>query len=1073
MSAYDQNLISLKRNQNEMDLLLSRTRDFINEQYKQNLSISSEYSIMHPDQCEAHQLRMVRVKKIVYGQEDIHMRLLSLFQVLHDTADSVFLMIRGSKQFGTELYLGLKAVNAPKMAGEALERSIHGNFPGTETENIDSTTIGRTLERLKADAAAVSAITGVPSRRSMVNSSEDSLNVQSLERFIDSMNGEEYTAIILAKPVSQDHALDRLHSMESISTAISPLEKLSYQYGENTSMSSQISVNRSIAENISKSVADGYNSSKTESKGRNRGSGSSSNGHFDSMGFGFSSQHGSFNSHAETLGTSKTLTETSGSTYTGSQGKTEGISLGMSESWTLSSRNRSISSLAEDIEKQIKRFRQCCTYGAWDTCAFFISDDPRSVRLAAANYQALITGEDSMTSFNLWYRGHEDKNPQHIEEVLASIISLEIPEYLYQGMPCQIGTMVSSAELSMLMNLPRKSVRGLPVIEMASFGQDTLDKTGCSPEKRAAEGILARKEIGTLPIGHVYHMGVDYSEAVIRLSCQMLCAHMLVCGMPGVGKSTLIAMMINALTNNIPEFHFMIVEPVKGEYKHLLGKAKDTEIFTLDPLTCRLLRINPFQFMDGIHILSHIDRLMDIFSVCWPLYAAQPAILRETIEDAYISCGWDLSNSVYVLDGQPRYPTFRNLSESLKRVIDRSRFVGEARGTYEGALLARIGMLSRGVYGEVFTDAGCIEDRDLFDRNVIIDLSSAGAQETVSLIMGILIIRLREYRTVTGNPDNALLKHIMVLEEAHNIFPRKDSKNAEGGETVGAKSVELLSQSIAEMRSFGQGFLIADQSPSAIDISAMRNTATKVFMRLTEAADQEAVAKTLSLNEQQARELTRLPEQVALVYQANWLEPVLIKVTNKEKTKLGAAYAEKVSADTMDQIKMLRGAVLHKALTILKGNTFSWDSVMDAIQKTQNVSEDRKKDYTALCRYYRGIYEEEIGPEAEQEEKEAFLAEFVQSLLSCKMFLELAPPPHEIGGITNEIASSAVTKARADKWRNRAKKMIDCYAANLTKEEKEIILYTILKAGSSKECMQLICALYADFLEKESGDKDD
>ena len=44
MSAYDQNLISLKRNQNEMDLLLSRTRDFINEQYKQSLSISSEYA---------------------------------------------------------------------------------------------------------------------------------------------------------------------------------------------------------------------------------------------------------------------------------------------------------------------------------------------------------------------------------------------------------------------------------------------------------------------------------------------------------------------------------------------------------------------------------------------------------------------------------------------------------------------------------------------------------------------------------------------------------------------------------------------------------------------------------------------------------------------------------------------------------------------------------------------------------------------------------------------------------------------------------------------------------------------
>lgn len=45
-----------------------------------------------------------------------------------------------------------------------------------------------------------------------------------------------------------------------------------------------------------------------------------------------------------------------------------------------------------------------------------------------------------------------------------------------------------------------------------------------------------------------------------------------------------------------------------------------------------LLRINPFSFPDDIHVLEHIDRLIEIFNVCWPMYAAMPAVLKDAIE---------------------------------------------------------------------------------------------------------------------------------------------------------------------------------------------------------------------------------------------------------------------------------------------------------------------------------------------------------------------------------------------------------------------------------------------------------
>ena len=44
-------------------------------------------------------------------------------------------------------------------------------------------------------------------------------------------------------------------------------------------------------------------------------------------------------------------------------------------------------------------------------------------------------------------------------------------------------------------------------------------------------------------------------------------------------------------------------------------------------------------------MLEHIDRIVEIFNVCWPMYAAMPAVLKESIENAYKSAGWDLNVS--------------------------------------------------------------------------------------------------------------------------------------------------------------------------------------------------------------------------------------------------------------------------------------------------------------------------------------------------------------------------------------------------------------------------------------------
>ena len=88
----------------------------------------------------------------------------------------------------------------------------------------------------------------------------------------------------------------------------------------------------------------------------------------------------------------------------------------------------------------------------------------------------------------------------------------------------------------------------------------------------------------------------------------------------------------------------------------------------------------------------------------------------------------------------------------------------------------------------------------------------------------------------------------------------------------------MISNAIAEMRTYGEGFIIADQSPGLLDMSVIRNTNTKIIMRLPDFSDRELVGKAAGLNDNQVVECARLEKGVAAITQSDWVEPVLCKI---------------------------------------------------------------------------------------------------------------------------------------------------------------------------------------------------
>ena len=446
-----------------------------------------------------------------------------------------------------------------------------------------------------------------------------------------------------------------------------------------------------------------------------------------------------------------------------------------------------------------------------------------------------------------------------------------------------------------------------------------------------------------------------------------------------------------------------MIEPAKGEYKDVFGNVN---VYGTNPLKTPMLRISPFKFPIGVHVLEHIDRLVEIFNVCWPMYAAMPAVLKEAMLKSYEDCGWDLDSSENKYS-DCLFPNFVDLLNNLVIVINDSAYSEELKSNYQGALVTRVKSLNSGLYKRIFSDDE-LGDEALFDNNVIVDLSRVGAQETKALIMGVLIMRLGEYRANSNIKHNSDLRHITILEEAHNILKRTSQEQTMEGSNIAGKSVEMLSNAIAEMRTYGEGFIIVDQSPGAVDISAIRNTNTKIIMRLPEDSDRKVAGKASGMKEEQVDEIAKLPTGVAVVYQNDWEEPVLCKIGKYEEEEIPFSFTPNTSPE-----KEANNTRIEILKLLLKGRITSPIEIdIDAIEVGLS-----KANLSTFCKsfIYRAINEFKEGEQVSLWKDDNFvtLSRIVTEVIEAKSQVErLANTAVNFEELTNELYDFVYNKMK-------------------------------------------------------------
>lgn len=905
---------------------------YLTQQYLDRFSAGTVYE---PDNTvmDVLKMRVFQISKLVYDpEEQINDKLISVYSSLHNMDSAVALIIRSdTKEVG--FYAAVRSEDNAELAGETLCSVLKGNFPGIDISTpLNGNEKRALLDSMTPDGTApksLATVSLIPSER------DDDKNefIQGLEKFIGSMNRKNYTAVLLAAPVDNVTLARRQHGYEELYASLSPHAKISLSFAHSETDSVNESISNSFSKSINNSVSNSNGTSTSKTEGRNRGhsSGFSANG--DGWGMSSSDSYGSSTSFTSGTSFSTAISSSTGSTDTESTSKGTGRSVGDTDTTSLTFENKGVQELMNRADTQLKRIECSKAYGMWDFCGYFFSDDIAVTAQAANVYKSVMMGQESSVEnahINLWNLGLRNEIRKIVDNVKYLVHPVaEIPAFdSYEAQQVTPTNMINGKELPIALGLPRKSVPGVAVVEMAEFGRAVVFED------------LSRVE-RLMEFGNIYHMGLK-EEMRVPMDVDLLASHCFITGSSGSGKSYATYQLLDNLLKR--DVHMMVIEPAKGEYKQVFGGLKGIRIFNTDPNVYKMLRINPFQFPENLHVLTHIEKLIQIFNASWALYAAMPAILKEAVVKAYTKCGWDVMNSVWIEGiSDHKYPVFQDVLEILPVIINSSDYSADSKGDYKGALLTRVQSMTTGITGLIFERSEGIQDSILFDSNAIVDLSDIGSEETVALLMGVLIMRLGEYRQSVrkagiGSRD-ARLKHVTVLEEAHNILKRTSKDQSQEGANIVGKSVEMISNSIKEMRTYGEGFIIIDQSPMAVDTSAIENTSTKIIMNTPAKDACEELSSALSLNEDQSKELSRLGTGVAAVMQKGWLTPVLMKIDMWDNH-----YEAEVKRPMPDEICLLKGRMLTELYWQQEKRAFSLIAMKKIIRESP-IDDEKKRDF--------------------------------------------------------------------------------------------------------------------------------
>ena len=340
----------------------------------------------------------------------------------------------------------------------------------------------------------------------------------------------------------------------------------------------------------------------------------------------------------------------------------------------------------------------------------------------------------------------------------------------------------------------------------------------------------------------------------IGISLKDLAKHMLVVGPPGSGKTTFSVSLLDRLwkEHNIP---FLVIEPAKNEYRALIQSIPEIQIFTPGKNFISPFVFNPFVPPENVRLETYKSTLKTAFAAAVSMTTPLDKIFEEAINNCYSDFRW-LDN--YTMSDKGQIFNITDFIKCFKNTFDEIGYTGDAKN------IGRAGVVRLKSLENLFDNYFSIPIQDLLQKPTIIELAAIENSDQKALIISLLLLSILAYVNANYVGDGGL-KNVILLEEAHVLLDAS-SNVGQGDANPSAIAQNLVKRMLAEIRSYGVGIIIADQSPRKVSTDVVALTDMKMVFRLVEATDKQIIADSMNMGDGQEQRLSRLKPGEAFLF---------------------------------------------------------------------------------------------------------------------------------------------------------------------------------------------------------------
>lgn len=374
-----------------------------------------------------------------------------------------------------------------------------------------------------------------------------------------------------------------------------------------------------------------------------------------------------------------------------------------------------------------------------------------------------------------------------------------------------------------------------------------INETGNTSKTYAGNLINA----GDIEIGILKSSG---GNNTIGISLKDLAKHMLVVGTPGSGKTTFSVSLLDRLwkNHNIP---FLVIEPAKNEYRALIQSIPELQVFTPGKNFISPFVFNPFIPPKNVQLETYKSTLKTAFAAAVSMSTPLDKIFEESINNCYSDFRW---LDTYTVDDKGKAFNISDFIKCFQSTFDEIGYTGDAKN------IGRAGVVRLNSLVNLFDNYFSIPIQDLLEKPTIIELAAIENADQKALIIALLLLSILAYVNSNYIGEGGL-RNVILLEEAHVLLD-SESNVSQGDANPSAIAQGLVKRMLAEIRSYGVGIVIADQSPRKVSTDVVALTDMKMVFRLVEATDKQIIADSMNMSEAQIQRLSRLKPGEAFLF---------------------------------------------------------------------------------------------------------------------------------------------------------------------------------------------------------------